>query len=108
MAALWLKFRAIPGWIWPLALGLFILILPQFGMDYAVTRQVELTLLLALVVSGLNLSLGYAGELAMGQVAMYAAGAYAAGLVNKAGVTDILIQLVVGGAAALAVGFISG
>lgn len=108
MAALWLKFRAIPGWIWPLALGLFILILPQFGMDYAVTRQIELTLLLALVVSGLNLSLGYAGELAMGQVAMYAAGAYAAGLVNKAGVTDILIQLVVGGAAALAVGFISG
>lgn len=108
MAALWLKFRALPGWILPLAIGIVILLLPTFGASYALTRQIELTLLLALIVSGLNLSLGYAGELAMGQVAMYAAGAYTAGLVSKAGVSDIFIQLALGALAALIVGFVSG
>lgn len=108
MASIWLKFRTIPGWIWPLAFGVFILFLPQLGATYAMTRQVELTLLLALIVSGLNLSLGYAGELAMGQVAMYAAGAYTAGLMSKAGVSDILLQILGGALAALLVGFISG
>lgn len=108
MASLWLKFRALPGWILPLIIGVLVLLLPQFGASYTMTRQIELTLLLALIVSGLNLSLGYAGELAMGQVAMYAAGAYTAGLVSKAGVSDIFLQLLAGIAAALIVGFISG
>ncbi|WP_193597053.1 ATP-binding cassette domain-containing protein [Microbacterium sp. YJN-G] len=108
MADLWLKLRAIPGWIWPLACGVLLLLLPLLGMTYGVTRQIELTLILALIVVGLNLSLGYAGELAMGQVAMYAAGAYAAGLANKAGVTDIWLQLLIGAAAALLIGLISG
>lgn len=108
MAALWLKFRAVPGWIWPLCFGAILLLLPTLGMSYGMTRQVELTILLALVVSGLNLSLGYAGELAMGQVAMYAAGAYTAGLMSKAGVTEIWIQLIVGTLAALLVGLVSG
>lgn len=108
MAAVWLKFRALPGWILPLAIGIAILLLPTLGASYALTRQIELTLLLALIVSGLNLSLGYAGELAMGQVAMYAAGAYTAGLVSKAGVSDIFIQLFCGVVAALIIGFVSG
>lgn len=108
MAALWLKLRAIPGWIWPLACGVVLMILPFVGLNYALTRQIELTLILALIVLGLNLSLGYAGELAMGQVAMYAAGAYAAGLANKAGVTDIWLQLLIGACAALVIGLISG
>lgn len=108
MAALWLKLRAIPGWIWPLAVGAVLIALPFLGLGYAATRQIELTLILALIVLGLNLSLGYAGELAMGQVAMYAAGAYAAGLANKAGITDIWLQLLIGAAAALVIGLISG
>jgi branched-chain amino acid transport system permease protein len=108
MAVFWLRFRAIPGWIWPLAFGVLLLILPTFGLSYGMTRQIELTLILALIVSGLNLSLGYAGELAMGQVAMYAAGAYTAGLLAKSGVTEIGLQLVGGIAAALLVGVISG
>lgn len=108
MSQLWLRLRAVPGWIWPLACGLILLLLPTLGMNYGVTRQIELTLILALIVVGLNLSLGYAGELAMGQTAMYAAGAYAAGLSNKAGVTDIWLQILIGAGAALAIGLISG
>ncbi|WP_375385253.1 ATP-binding cassette domain-containing protein [uncultured Microbacterium sp.] len=108
MAALWLRFRALPTWIIPLLLGVLLIFLPFLGMSYSVTRQVELTILLALIVSGLNLSLGFAGELAMGQVAMYAAGAYTAGMLSRAGVTEISIQLVAGALVALAVGLVSG
>lgn len=108
MAKLWLRLRAVPGWIWPLACGVLLILMPFLGMNYAVTRQIELTLILALIVVGLNLSLGYAGELAMGQTAMYAAGAYAAGLSNKAGVTDIWLQILIGAGAALIIGLISG
>ena len=108
MAALWLKFRALPGFIVPLILGITLIFVPYMGLGYAVTRQVQLTILLALIVTGLNLSLGYAGELAMGQVAMYAGGAYTAGLMSKAGVTDIFLQLLAGAAVALLIGLISG
>lgn len=108
MANLWLRLRAVPGWIWPLAIGVLLLALPYLGLNYAVTRQIELTLILALIVVGLNLSLGFAGELAMGQTAMYAAGAYAAALSNKAGVTDIWLQILIGAGAALLIGIISG
>ena len=108
MANLWLRLRAVPGWIWPLACGVLLLVLPFLGLNYAATRQIQLTLILALIVVGLNLSLGFAGELAMGQTAMYAAGAYAAGLSNKMGVTDIWVQILIGAGAALLVGLITG
>ncbi|WP_433377958.1 branched-chain amino acid ABC transporter ATP-binding protein/permease [Streptosporangium sp. CA-115845] len=104
----WKTLRAMPSWGYAAMLGLFLLVLPALQPGYSVTRQVELTLILALVVSGLNLSLGYAGQLAIGQVAMYAAGAYTAGIISVAGVTDLLVQLLAAGTAALVVGIITG
>jgi branched-chain amino acid transport system permease protein len=106
--ALWTRLRALPLWVLPLILGIVLLVLPQFGLPFAVSRQIQLTLILALVVSGLNLSLGYAGELALGQAAMYAAGAYAAGILSKSGQTDLLLQLAVGAIVALIVGVVTG
>lgn len=108
MLALWLKIRALPTWALPLLLGIVLLLLPSLGLNYGMTRQVILTLLLALIVSGLNLNLGYAGELAMGHIAMYAAGAYTAGLISKAGIAEIWAQLLAGALAALVVGLVSG
>ncbi|MEU8252071.1 branched-chain amino acid ABC transporter ATP-binding protein/permease [Nonomuraea sp. NPDC048916] len=104
----WKTLRAVPSWVYPSMLGVFLLVLPVLQPGYSVTRQVELTLILALIVSGLNLSLGYAGQLAIGQVAMYAAGAYTAGIIAMAGVTDILVQLLAAGLAALVVGILTG
>ena len=106
--ALWRLIRSAPGWLFPLAAGLLVLFLPEFGLGFALSRQVQLACILALVVSGLNLSLGYAGELALGQAAMYAAGAYTAGLMSIAGYTDIVLQLTVSGLVALAVGIVTG
>jgi branched-chain amino acid transport system permease protein len=104
----WRVLRSAPTWIWPALTACVILFLPQLGLPYAATLQVELAAILALVVSGLNLSLGYAGELALGQAAMYAAGAYTAGILSEHGHTDLLLQLAVSGAVALLVGVITG
>ena len=106
--AVWLRIRSIPGWILPLAIGVLVIVLPFLGLPQPLARQVQLTLILALVVSGLNLSLGFAGELALGQAAMYAAGAYTAGLLAKSGQTDLFVQLLAAAAVALVVGIVTG
>ncbi|GAA4803648.1 ABC transporter permease subunit [Tomitella cavernea] len=98
----------IPLWVLPLALGIIVMFLPWLGVGYSTVRQVQLALLLSLLVSGLNLSLGFAGELALGQAAMYAGGAYTAGLLSRAGCTDIVLQILAGGSVALLIGVITG
>ena len=100
--------RRLPSWTFPLALAVVVVPLPQLGVNQIVQRQIILTAILALVVSGLNLSLGYAGELALGSAAVYAAGAYVSGYLGVHGQTDILLQLAVSGAIALLVGLITG
>ncbi|MGW1003037.1 branched-chain amino acid ABC transporter ATP-binding protein/permease [Streptomyces sp. NPDC002520] len=98
----------LPLWIVPLALGVVVLFLPHLGASASLIRQVQLALILSLLAGGLNLSLGFAGELALGQAAMYAGGAYAAGLMSRAGHTDLALQLVVAGLVALLVGIVTG
>jgi branched-chain amino acid transport system permease protein len=107
--AIWRALRALPSWLLPLVGGLVVLGLPLIGaLDFSMARQIMLALILALLVSGLNLSHGYAGELAIGQAAMYAAGAYTAGLLSVHGHTDLLLQLLAGGFVALLVGVVTG
>jgi branched-chain amino acid transport system permease protein len=100
--------RRLPSWAFPLILAVVLVLLPQFGVNQGIQRQIILTSILALVVSGLNLSLGYAGELAMGGAAVYAAGAYVSGYLGAHGHTDILLQLAVSGVIALVVGLLTG
>ncbi|TQF69259.1 branched-chain amino acid ABC transporter ATP-binding protein/permease [Rhodococcus spelaei] len=106
--ALWRMYRALPSWLIPAILAVVVVVLPYAGLSFAASRQIQLACILALVVSGLNLSLGYAGELALGQAAMYAAGAYTAGLMSIHGHTDIVLQLLVSGLVALLVGIVTG
>ncbi|ALG85073.1 ABC transporter permease subunit [Gordonia phthalatica] len=105
---IWRTLRAVPGWVYALVFAAAVMLAPMLGLDPADTRQLQLACILALVVSGLNLSLGYAGELALGQAAMYAAGAYTAGLLSQEGHTDIIVQLVAAGVVALLVGVVTG
>jgi branched-chain amino acid transport system permease protein len=106
--SIWRTVRALPSWLLPLVLAMVVLLLPLVGLDFSLSRQIQLGLILALLVSGLNLSHGYAGELAIGQAAMYAAGAYTAGLLSINGVTDIVVQIVAAGVVALVVGVVTG
>jgi branched-chain amino acid transport system permease protein len=92
-----------------LGLGVVVLVAPWLGLGDYWSRQFILIAILALVVSGLNISLGYAGELALGQVALYAVGAYVTGyLAVSHGVTDILLCLLAAIGGAIVVGFVSG
>jgi branched-chain amino acid transport system permease protein len=100
--------RRLPSWALPLVLGIIVVLLPQLGVGLSLQRQIVLTAILALLVSGLNLSLGYAGELALGGAAVYAVGAYVSGYLGVHGHTDILLQLVVSGVIALVVGLVTG
>ena len=95
-------------WVVPLVGAVVVVVLPQLGLSSDLQRQVMLVAILTLLVSGLNLSLGFAGELALGQVAMYAAGAYISGYMGSHGTTDILLQLIVSGIFAVVVGLLTG
>jgi branched-chain amino acid transport system permease protein len=100
--------RRLPSWALPLVAAVIVVLLPLIGVQSAVQRQVILVCILALLVSGLNLSLGYAGELALGQAAVYAGGAYVSGYLGAHGYTDLLLQLVAASAAALLLGVVTG
>ena len=100
--------RPLPWYLIPLAGAVIVILLPFLGADAFVTLQVLLIAVMSMIVSSLNLSLGYAGELALGQVAVYAVGAYTAGYLGVHGHTDALLQLLAGGIAGLIVGLLVG
>ncbi|BCB83749.1 branched-chain amino acid ABC transporter ATP-binding protein/permease [Phytohabitans suffuscus] len=81
---------------------------PSLGLDAFWTRQIVLVCLSALLVSGLNLSLGWAGELNMGLPAMYAVGAYLTAYLSSKVFNDLAVCLVLSAVAAIVVGLLAG
>lgn len=87
---------------------------PTLGSGPALIREIEVIAIYASVVVGLNLSYGYAGELALGQAAMFAAGAYVTGILAIGSVftghqlNDLAITVPASALAAALIGFISG
>lgn len=100
--------QRLPRWLPAALLAVLLLLVPSLGIDLNAQRQIMLTCILALLVSGLNLSLGYAGELALGGAAVYAAGAYVSGYLGTHGHTEVLLQLAVSAVVALVVGLATG
>jgi branched-chain amino acid transport system permease protein len=87
---------------------LFAVALPWLGLDPLWIREAEIVAIFTLIVSGTNLSYGFAGELSLGQPAIYAVGAYVAGYMALHGADDLLFALLVGGVAAALTGLIVG
>ncbi len=100
--------RRVPTFVVPMAVAVFVMFLPQLGLNATWERQVELIAMLALAVSGVNLIIGYAGEFALGQPAIYATGAYVAGYLGAHGTTDILVQIGISILAGLFIGVVTG
>jgi branched-chain amino acid transport system permease protein len=97
------------GWIFTtLAVPGIFLLAPLLGLDLNDQRTVELIVLLALLVSGLNLCYGYAGELALGQIAVYAAGGYVAGYASINLTSDLLVGVLLGALIGPIIGLITG
>jgi branched-chain amino acid transport system permease protein len=82
--------------------------LPWLGISSYLERQIVLTAVLALLISGLNLTFGWSGELNLGVPAMYAAGAYVAGYLAANVINDVLVGVIAGAVAALVVGLVTG
>src|SRR5690606_10078329 len=74
-----------PSWTVPAIAGILIVAAPWLGVAPTTLRQLTLIAIFTMVVTGINLSFGFAGELALGHVAMFAAGAYTAGMMAKGG-----------------------
>src|SRR3954453_13875225 len=93
-------------WIIPLVLGVLAILAPWLGVGPGDLRQWMIVAILALTVSGLNLAWGYGGELALGQLAMYALGAYVSGWMAVEGY-DLALAIVVAALAAAALGLVT-
>lgn len=72
-----------------LVLAAVTLALPLFMDDSSLTIYVFVALA-TIVVAGLSLLMGFAGQVSLGQAAFYAIGAYAAGLLAKRGLPPLL------------------
>jgi len=81
---------------------------PWLDLNATIVREVVLTAIFTLIVSGLNLSYGWAGELSFAQPAIFAVGAYSTALLSTHGFNDLLLNLVVGGLLAAIIGTIIG
>jgi branched-chain amino acid transport system permease protein len=99
--------RVAVGVIWVVVTSL-LAALPVLGLQAYGMRQIVLVAMFSLIVSGLNLSYGYAGELALGQAAVYAAGAYVTAYVAANLINDILLTMALAAGIALLIGVVTG
>jgi len=83
-------------------------IMPWLGLNATIVHEAVMTAIFTLIVSGLNLSYGWAGELSFAQPAIFAAGAYSTAILSTHGVNDLLVNLIVGGVIAAVAGTIIG
>ena len=84
-------------------------VLPLIGTEYLFDALLTPFLALSLAALGLNILVGYAGQVSLGSSAFMAAGAYAAyNLVLRAPGVPMALNLVLAGAVAAAVGLVFG
>lgn len=88
----------------PLAIAALLILLPFWDNDPYWIRQISLIAVLALVVSGVNLSFGYAGEIQFGQVFMFAFGTYVTMILATRVWNEVIPLVLIGGLAAALVG----
>lgn len=87
---------------------LLALSLPLFDVSEYRLQQIATAALYATVVIGLNVALGHAGEFALGQSAIFAAGAYVTGMLAVHAEWPVWGAAPVGVVAAVVVGLVSG
>jgi ABC-type branched-subunit amino acid transport system ATPase component/ABC-type branched-subunit amino acid transport system permease subunit len=90
----------------PIVVAVLLILLPSYYSGQYWLREGALIATLALVVSGVNLSFGYAGELQLGQVFMFAAGAYFTMILAVHGYDEVVVLMLIGGVVAVLVGIV--
>src|SRR5438874_2559943 len=94
--------------VWAIALFAF-MVVPFAASEYLLRAILVPFLILALAAIGLNLLVGYCGQISIGHAAFMAVGAYAAyNLMLRLPVLNFLVVLVLAGLIAAAVGMVFG
>jgi branched-chain amino acid transport system permease protein len=96
------------GPVLAIVLMVILLLLPVVGLNLFWELQVILMASYGLVVCGVNLSFGYAGELALGQVGVFATGAYLTGYLMTHGRNDFFVCVLASAVAGAVIGFVTG
>ena len=96
------------AWVFPIAFVVVVCLLPWLGVSSTVIRVTTLSAIYALVISGVNLTWGYAGELSLGQAFTFAAGAYFGGYWALHGHSDLIVGLVIAGGLGALFGLVVG
>jgi branched-chain amino acid transport system permease protein len=94
--------------VWGLVVAAFIVV-PLVASDYWFRALIVPFLILSIAAIGLNILVGYCGQISLGHAGFMAVGAYAAyNLVIRVPEINFLLALVLAGAAAAAVGVVFG
>jgi branched-chain amino acid transport system permease protein len=97
----------LSNWI-PLALGgIIVLLIPAATHDGYIVQLLNIAILNAIVVLGLNFATGWTGQINFGQAAFYGLGAYTTAIATKAGLPWIatpLLSVIIVVAASLVLG----
>ncbi len=94
--------------VWGLVVAAFIVV-PLVASDYWFRALIVPFLILSIAAIGLNILVGYCGQISLGHAGFMAVGAYAAyNLVIRVPEINFLVALVLAGAAAAAVGVVFG
>jgi branched-chain amino acid transport system permease protein len=97
------------GWLIGMSIAAVIAVFPFVGaFSLLFQRELQLAAIYALIVVGFNLSYGFGGQLALGQVAVFAGGAYITAILFNHGVTDLAIAVVASVAFAMFLGLLTG
>ncbi|HWD95508.1 MAG TPA: ATP-binding cassette domain-containing protein [Acidimicrobiales bacterium] len=96
------------GFVWPLLGVIGLVLLPFIGLNIFWQTQLDLMIVYALIVSGVNLTFGFAGELALGQVAIFAVSAYLSAYLMTHAINDVVVALLAAIVAAIIIGLFTG
>jgi branched-chain amino acid transport system permease protein len=95
-------------WIFPVAFAVVVMLLPTLGLSAYWQRQAVQMAIYFLLASSLNLVLGYAGEFALGQVAIMASGAYVTAILFNHGHRELLLAMALAVFAGLVISLATG
>ncbi len=101
------SYRSRPFWLLPLCVAVAVFLMPLYIAQAGVLRTATSVVLMAMLVVGVNITFGYAGDLTNGQAAVYALGAYVGGYLAVQGF-DVIIVLLASTAAAAVLGLLTG
>jgi branched-chain amino acid transport system permease protein len=88
----------------PLVGAILLIVFPYYNGSVYWMREISLILVLTMVVSGVNLSFGYAGEVQFSQVFIFGLASYVTMILAIHGFNDIIALLILGAVVALIAG----